>query len=132
MYDFNLLTKHNIISYVSIQPNTLDEMCILHHHEFMRQKIKPWGFNNPTIEFTTIVHVSINVYKLSKFFFFAKGIMLDEYCLLKKLNSFLFIFFAMVAFQKGKCNTTNIYIYIYLKSKGLINLFSIFFFYIIS
>lgn len=39
--------------------------------------------------------------------------MLDEYCLLKKLNSFLFIFFAMVAFHKGKCNTTNIYIYIF-------------------
>ncbi len=36
--------------------------------------------------------LSINVYKLSKFFF-AKGIILNEYCLLKKLNSFLFYSF---------------------------------------
>jgi hypothetical protein len=55
--------------------------------------------------------LSINVYKLSKFFL-GKGIMLDEYCLLKKLNSFPFYSF-LQWLHFIRANVIYIYIYIY-------------------
>jgi len=58
--------------------------------------------------------------------------MLDEYCLLKKLNSFPFYsFLQWLHFIRANV-IQQIYIYIDLKSKGLINLLSIFFSSIIS